>query len=143
MAFARLKATAPLFSLPCQKLNMAKRILIIEDDAALAHALSEKLSGAGFEISISLDGESGLKNLENSRPALVLLDLVLPRKSGFEVLKAVRESDDFKNLPVLVLTNLESPYDIQRVFELGVSGYLVKANYSLDEVVQKIEKILA
>ncbi|HEY4527501.1 MAG TPA: response regulator [Candidatus Paceibacterota bacterium] len=120
-----------------------KKILIIEDDAALAHALSEKLTGGGFEVSISLDGESGLKNLENSRPGLVLLDLILPRKSGFEVLKAVRESADFKNLPVLVLTNLESPYDIQRVFELGISGYLVKANYSLDDIAKKVEQILA
>ena len=122
---------------------MPKKLLIIEDDAALAHALSEKLGGAGFEVALALDGEAGLKNLENSRPALLVLDLILPRKSGFEVLETVRESEEFKKLPVLILTNLESPSDIERTFSLGISGYLVKANYSLDEIVKKIEQILA
>ncbi len=121
---------------------MAKKILIIEDDAALSGALAGRLGEEGFEVSLAPDGESGLKTLETSKPDLVLLDLILPRKTGFEVLAELNQRKETRTLAVLVLTNLESPFDIDRALKFGIKGYLIKANYSLDEVVKKIEQIL-
>lgn len=122
---------------------MAKKILTVEDDPALAGALSEKLKEAGFEVFLASDGEAGLKAAEREKPALLVLDLILPRKSGFEVLEELRDKEAFRFLPVLILTNLESPYDIERASAFGIKAYLVKANYSLSEIVKKIEEILA
>ncbi len=119
-----------------------KKILIIEDDTAMSGALSERLKAEGFEVSLALDGEAGLKLLETLRPDLVLLDLVLPRKTGFEILSELKKRKESANIPILVLTNLESPFDIERALKFGVKGYLVKANYSLSEIVKKIEQVL-
>ncbi len=120
-----------------------KRILVVEDDAALSMALSVKLKEAGFEVFIASDGETGFRMAEEKRPDLILLDLILPRKNGFKFMEEARSKIDLKNLPVVVLTNLESSYDIERALTLGATAYLVKANYSLSEVAKKIIQIFA
>ncbi|MDP3784878.1 MAG: response regulator [bacterium] len=119
-----------------------KKILIIEDDAALSGSLAQRLKAEGFEVSLAPDGEAGLKILETSRPDLILLDLVLPRKTGFEVLSELKKRKELAAIPILVLTNLESPFDIEKALQFGVKEYLVKANYSLNEIVKKIKQVL-
>ncbi len=119
-----------------------KKIVILEDDLALAKSLSSALSKNGYEVFSAVDGETGLRLIEEKRPDLIVLDIVLPRKSGFEVMEEIASKEDLKRIPVMVLTNLESSHDVNRMLELGVKSFLVKANYSLDEVVAKIKETL-
>jgi len=90
----------------------------------------------------ALDGEVGLRLAKTKKPDLILLDLILPKINGFDVLKQLKEDPDTKEIPVIVLTNLEGMQDIEKVIGLGATTYLVKANYSLVEVMEKIKKAL-
>ena len=122
---------------------MAKKILFVEDEAALQKTFSDILKQEGYEISGALDGEKGLELAKSENPDLILLDLVLPKMHGFEVLKALKKDENTKDIPIIVLTNLESMGDVEKALELGATTYLVKASYSLEEVVQKIKKALS
>ncbi|MBI1957270.1 MAG: response regulator, partial [Candidatus Niyogibacteria bacterium] len=77
------------------------------------------------------------------KPDLIVLDIILPRKSGFEVMEAIREKPELASIPVVVLTNLEGKQDIQRMTELGVKYFLVKAEYSLEEVALRIKEMVS
>jgi CheY-like chemotaxis protein len=125
---------------------MSKIILFIEDESALQKTFGEMLRGEGYEMVSALDGETGLRLASppagGKKPDLILLDLILPRMHGFEVLKRLKENPETKEIPVIVLTNLENMEDIEKAIELGATTYLVKANYSLEEVVDKIKKAL-
>ncbi len=119
-----------------------KRILFIEDESALQKTLGEVLRENGYEVISALDGETGIKSAKTKKPDLILLDLILPKLSGFEVLKQLKKDEETKNIPVIVLTNLEEVKDVEKAMELGATTYLVKANYSLKEVVDKIKAAL-
>jgi len=119
-----------------------KRILFIEDESALQKTFGEVLKQEGYEMISALDGEVGLRLAKSQKPDLILLDLVLPKLHGFEVLKELKENQETKEIPVIVLTNLEATEDIERAIELGATAYLVKENYSLEEVAEKIKKAL-
>lgn len=119
-----------------------KKILFIEDESALQKTFGDILGQEGYEMISALDGETGLKLAKHKKPDLILLDLILPKMHGIEVLKALKEDEETKDIPVIVLTNLENINDIEKTIELGATTYLVKANYSLEEVVEKIKKAL-
>ena len=121
---------------------MPKKILFIEDEKALQTTFSDILGQEGYEIVSALDGEAGLDLAKTSKPDLILLDLVLPKMHGFEVLKALKENSATQDIPIIVLTNLEGTGDVEKALELGATTYLVKANYTLEEVVSKIKKAL-
>lgn len=120
---------------------MAK-ILLIEDDPALVKALGEFLSLAGYEVASALDGEAGLALARTERPDLILLDLILPRLPGIEVLKELRKDPELAAVPVIVLTNVESTETVEQAVELGAKAYLVKTSYSLEEVLEKVKAAL-
>ncbi len=120
-----------------------KTIAIVEDDAALNQALSRALEAEHLSIISAVDGETGLRLVEEKKPDWVVLDIILPRKSGFEVMESIRKKPELASIPVLVLTNLEGKQDVERMMELGVQRFLVKADYSLEEIVQKIKEMLA
>lgn len=119
-----------------------KTILFIEDESMLQKTFQDLLTQEGYSILSALDGEIGFSMAKEKKPDLILLDLILPRMDGFEVLKALKEDEVTKGIPVIVLTNLESVQDIERALELGATTYLVKANYTLDEVLEKIRQII-
>lgn len=119
-----------------------KIILFIEDESALQKTIGEVLSLEGYQIIPALDGEIGLRMAKEKKPDLILLDLIMPKVNGFEVLKKLKEDALTKEVPVIVLTNLEGMADVNKAIELGATTYLVKAQYSLDEVVEKIKKVL-
>ena len=121
---------------------MAKKILMIEDEQALQQILGDLLTSEGFEIAQAYDGEAGLVMAKSENPDLILLDLRLPRKNGFEVLKELRADENLGNTPVVVFTNLESAVDIDRALEAGATTYIVKANYELSDILAKIRSIL-
>ena len=123
-----------------------KKILFIEDESALQKTFGEVLKQEGYEMISAIDGEIGLR-LANppaggKKPDLILLDLILPKMHGFEVLKKLKEDEETKDIPVIVLTNLERIEDVDKALELGATTYLVKAKYSLEEIVEKIKKAL-
>ncbi len=118
-----------------------KKILIIEDESALQKTLGEVLSQQGYEVLSALNGEIGLKLAQSKKPDLILLDLILPKIHGFDVLKKIKDNPETKEIPVIVLTNLESIKDIKKAIELGATTYLVKANYSLEELTIKINQV--
>lgn len=121
---------------------MAKKILFIEDEMRLQEALTTKLKAGGYEVFSAFDGESGLKMIEEKQPDLILLDLILPKNDGFKVLEILKTKPKLNAIPVIVLTNLEGRQDIEKVLSFGVRSYLVKANYTLEEIAQKVDETL-
>ncbi len=119
-----------------------KTIIFIEDEPTLQKTVGRFLENEGYEIKSAIDGETGLAMVKKIKPDLVLLDLILPKKDGFEVLKEIKEDETTKNIPVIILTNLEKTADVEKTLSLGATTYLVKANYELKEIVKKIKEIL-
>lgn len=119
-----------------------QKILFIEDEAVLQKTFEKTLREEGYDVVSALDGASGINLAKSQQPDLILLDLILPKMNGFEVLKKLKEDPETKEIPVIILTNLERMTDIDKVLELGATTYLVKVDYSLEEVVEKIRKTL-
>jgi len=119
-----------------------KKILFIEDESALQKTLGEVLQQEGYRVISALNGEVGVELAKKEIPDLILLDLVLPKLHGFEVLKKLKEEVETNKIPVIVLTNLEEAEDVEKALELGATTYLVKENYSLEEVIEKIKQTI-
>ena len=119
-----------------------KKILFIEDEPTLQKAIGEILSQEGYKILQALDGEIGLSLAKSEKPDLILLDLILPKKNGFEVLEGLKDDPETFDIKVMILTNLEGSKDVEKALELGATSYLVKANYNLEDVVVKIKELL-
>ena len=120
-----------------------KRILLAEDDRFLRRAAEAALKRAGFTVLAAADGEEALRMARAEKPDLVLLDLIMPKLQGFEVLKALKADPGTATIPVVVLSNLGQDGDVQRALEGGAVAYLVKANLSLDELVSRDRETLA
>ena len=118
------------------------KVLIIEDDKFLRDLMSQKLSKEGFNVKEAVDGEEGLRAASESPPDLILLDLILPRIDGFGVLEKIKSDPKLAQLPVLVLSNLGQKEDVTRALSLGAQDFMIKSNFTLGEVVQKIKAIL-
>ena len=119
-----------------------KTILFIEDESALQKAFGDVLKQKGYKMISALDGEIGLRLARTAKPDLIILDVILPRLYGFEVLKKLKQDPDTEKIPVIVLTNLERIEDVQKAIELGATTYLVKTNYNIDEIIEKIKKTI-
>ena len=124
------------------KLMKNKKILIIEDDLTLRNALTEFLEADNFTVVVASDGEEGLALIGEIKPDLVLLDIILPKKNGFDVLKEMKSDNEVSDIPVMLLTNLGSLDDIEKALALGATTYLVKGDYQIKEIVEKIKNIL-
>lgn len=121
---------------------MAKAILFIEDESTLQKTFGKLLRQEGYKMISATDGESGFRTAKEQQPDLIILDLILPKMNGFEVLASLKKEEETKKIPVIILTNLERMADIDKALELGATTYLVKVNYSLDDVLKKIEATL-
>ncbi len=119
-----------------------KTILFIEDEPTLQKRIEQALTREGYQIKNALDGEAGLRLAKLLKPELILLDIILPKKNGFEVLEELKKDPETAHIPVIILTNLESSIDVEKALGLGATTYLVKANYELSEIVEKINDIL-
>lgn len=121
---------------------MSKKILIIEDDSFLQGLASTKLEKEGFAVRGAANGEEGLKLLTAEAPDLVLCDLIMPGTDGFAVLEGARKNPATAKIPIIVFSNLSEDKDIKRAKELGAVEYMVKSNFTLDELADKIKSIL-
>lgn len=117
---------------------MKKNILIIEDDAFLGNVLNEKLQKVDYATSLVNDGAEGLKQIGIQKPDLILLDIVLPTKNGYEILEAKRQDQSTASIPVIIISNSGQPVEINRALALGAVDYLVKADLDPDEVLEKV-----
>lgn len=117
-------------------------VFLVEDDPFLYKVLQQRLEQEGICVKVATDGEMALANIEAANPRLILLDLILPKKSGFEVLVELRKMPRLKQCPVLILSNLGHQDDITQMSKYGVREYLVKADYSLSEIVEKVQEHL-
>ena len=122
---------------------MTHIVAIIEDDDFLRSLAVSKLEKAGYTVLMAGNGEDGLKLVQEKKPELLILDLMLPGMSGFDVLASVRKDAALANLKVIVFSNLGDDADMKKCQALGIQDYLVKANFTLDELVQKIGTLLA
>ena len=121
----------------------ARRVLLAEDDRFLRRACEASLRQRGFTVIAAADGEEGLRQARAEHPELILLDLLMPKLAGVEVLRALKADPDTKAIPVLILSNSSREQDIAEVSNLGISGYFVKSNLSLQELGELVGRLLA
>src|SRR4030042_1150998 len=119
------------------------KILIIEEDRFLRKIYKNKFTRAGFEFREAISGDEGLNKVYSEKPDLVLLDLMLPKKSGFDVLVELKRDKSTKKIPVIILSNLAQEEDIKRVLSLGARDYLIKTEVSLSDVIDRVKECLA
>lgn len=119
-----------------------KKILIIEDEKALVVVLRDELALHKYEVAVAYDGEDGMRQLRTFKPDLLLLDVLMPKMNGLEVLKEKMADDDLKDIPVIVLSNLGQDEDIKQALKLGAVDYLVKTQHPIKEIIQKIHHYL-
>ena len=120
-----------------------KKVLVAEDDPSLSQILSSRLTRAGIEVVKAKDGEEALRVIRETKPDLILLDLILPGKyDGFEVLQKMREDPTLDSRSVVIISNLGQESDMERVKQLGAVEYFVKAKTSIDDLVNRIKTLL-
>lgn len=118
-----------------------KKILIVEDELVLLDLLQKKLIKEGYAVSVAQDGEEGLRRMREVKPDLVLLDIMMPRKNGFEVLEEKNQDKKIADIPVVIISNSGQSVEIERAIKLGVKDYLIKADFDPREVIAKVTKI--
>lgn len=119
-----------------------KTILFIEDESTLQKTFGDILTQDKYRMISALDGKIGLRLAKSEKPDLILLDLVLPSMHGFEVLKKLKQDPETKEIPVIILTNLEKMEDVEEAIKLGAKTYLVKTQYRIEEIMEKVKKAL-
>ena len=117
---------------------MAKKILIIEDEEILIDLLQKKLGNEGYEVAIARNGEEGLKVMKREKPDLILLDILMPKKGGFEVMEDMAKDPEIKNIPIIIVSNSGQPVELERAKELGAKDCLVKTEFDPQEVIDKV-----
>jgi DNA-binding response OmpR family regulator len=117
-------------------------ILLVEDDTFLAGMYVTKLTMEHFDVELAGDGQAGLEKVKKIKPSLILLDVLLPKMDGFEVLRAIKSDPESRDIPVILLTNLGQKSDVLRGLDLGAADYLIKAHFMPSEVVEKIKQQL-
>jgi DNA-binding response OmpR family regulator len=121
---------------------MAKNILIVEDDDFFRELIAKRLASEGFNISEAVDGEQGLEKIKETKPDLIVLDILLPGIDGFEVLSKIKEDPIVVSVPVVILSNLGQKEEVEKGMRLGATDYLIKAQVTSDEIVNKVKSVL-
>lgn len=120
-----------------------KKLLIIEDEEVLGGLLLDHLTEEGFEAYWEKDGEAGLAKMKEIMPDLVLLDIVMPKMNGYEALEEINKSEELKKIPIIVISNSGQPVEIRHILEMGVKDYIIKAQFSPAEVLEKVHRYLS
>ncbi len=128
---------------PAAQDNSNTKVLLIEDDRFLRELIAQKLEREKFQVMQAVDGEEGLRKLGEQKPNIVLLDLILPGLNGFDVLKKIKEAPENASMPVVILSNLGQREDVERGLSLGASDFLIKAHFTPQEIIIKIQGILS
>jgi putative two-component system response regulator len=113
-------------------------ILIAEDDALLMNVYKKKFSGPMYRLLTAADGEAALQLAKENKPDVIMLDVVMPKRNGFEVLKALKVDSTTASIPVIILSNLGEEGDVEKGKKLGAADYIVKANVTINQVVERV-----
>jgi CheY-like chemotaxis protein len=116
------------------------KILLIEDEEIMIDLLERKLAQEGYELSVARDGEEGLKLMREIWPDLVLLDIILPKMGGFDVLKEMNKNPSLKKIPVIIISNSGQPVELNKALKLGVKDWLIKTEFEPQILIQKVIK---
>ena len=119
-----------------------KKILLVEDDPFLVDIYKTKFEKEGFEVDVAQEGKGGMRKIEEVKPDVLLLDLVLPNFDGFELLREIKSTPRLKDLKVIILSNLGQKEEVEKGIALGAVKYLIKAHYTPSEVVEEVKKII-
>lgn len=121
------------------------KILLVEDEPFLSSLLKNRFQKEGFEVNLVKDGEEAVKFLESNEPSAILLDLILPKKSGFEVMEEIRTNPQIRSkmFPIIIISNLGQPEDVAKGKELGAADYFIKAKISIDDLIGRIKTVVA
>ncbi len=115
-----------------------KKIIIVEDEEILRNLLEKKLTAEGYNVEVAEDGEVGLEKIRANRPDLILLDIIMPKMGGFEMLEEMQKDESIKGIPVIVVSNSGQPVEIDRAQKLGATDWLVKTEFDPQEVIDKV-----
>ncbi len=118
-----------------------KKVLIIEDDSFLQGLEATKIIKSGYEVSSAQTGEEAMKKITEPGIDVILLDLLLPDFDGFQILQKIKETEATKNIPVIIFSNLSETKDIEHAISLGATKFMVKSNFSLEELIEQIKKL--
>ncbi|OHA79593.1 MAG: hypothetical protein A2675_02560 [Candidatus Yonathbacteria bacterium RIFCSPHIGHO2_01_FULL_51_10] len=118
-------------------------VLVVEDDKFLRELFVRKLFSDGFKVENAIEAKAAFEILERWKPDIILLDLILPGVDGFEILSRIKKDDRLKDIPVIVLSNLGQQEDIDRAMSLGAQDFMVKANFTLEEIIVRVRSILS
>ncbi|HLD21465.1 MAG TPA: response regulator [Patescibacteria group bacterium] len=119
-----------------------KTILLVEDDEMLHTMYTQKFTKEGYTVKSAFNGAEGIELAEQTKPAVILLDIIMPKMDGFVALKKLKKNEVTKDIPVILLTNLGQEEDIRKGKELGATDYFIKANHTPQEVVEKVKEII-
>lgn len=122
--------------------NEPKKIMIIEDDHFLSSLMKARLEKEGFGVIQAFDGEEAMQDLRTEVPALVILDLIMPKVTGFEVLQTISITPQLDKVPVIIMSNLAQDSDIEKARQLGAKEYLIKVKVSIDDLIGKIKNLV-
>lgn len=122
--------------------NVPKTVLLGEDESFLSNILKVRLEGLGINVIQAFDGREALEKLKSSKVDLVLMDIILPKMSGFEVIQSIKSDPQYQSLPIIIISNLGQDSDVQKGMELGATEYYVKAKVPIDELVNRIKNFL-
>ncbi len=119
---------------------MARKILLVEDEEIMIGLLQRKLQQAGYQVSVAKNGEEGLEKMKEEKPDLILLDIIMPKMGGFEVMEEMNKDKKLKKIPVIIISNSGQPVEIGKAQELGAKDWLIKTQFDPQEVIDKVVK---
>lgn len=135
-------AFASLVAVSYNPIKDMEKILLIEDEELIIRLLSKKLAAIGYDVSLAMDGREGLEKIKQIVPDLVLLDIVMPRMGGFEVMAEMKKDEKIAGIPVIIISNSGQPLELERAKDLGAVDWLVKTEFDPKEVAEKIQKYI-
>ncbi|MEO8580966.1 MAG: response regulator [Patescibacteria group bacterium] len=119
-----------------------KKVLVVEDDKFLANAYRAGFEGEGLEVSLAFDGEEALAMANQTKPDVIILDILIPKIDGFSVLQQLKANKELEHIPVIIASNLGQKQDIDKGLELGATDFIIKSESSVTEILNKIKNVL-
>lgn len=119
-----------------------KKILVVDDEANVVEVLTKKFQAEGFLVDAAYNGEEALQKIQESKPDLILLDIIMPKLDGISVMQRLKASDDTKDIPIIILTNLYDDKKVSEVLKAGNTDYLVKVEHPVNEVIERVKEKL-
>jgi len=119
---------------------MAKKILLIEDEKIMINLLEKKLTQEGYSVRVASNGEEGMEKMREEKPDLILLDIIMPKMGGFEVMEEMNKDPELKGIPRVIISNSGQPVELDKAKELGANDWLIKTEFDPQEVLDKVVK---